>query len=133
MELLGHWGIAITLNACAHVLPALLRWAFDGMDDFSAALPRGSRQDCRKRLPSGRKNSNDLGVCSGHLPRVSRGTRASEPQNARIVIGHRARLRNAPSAASRGLGPLATGVPRVRPLRRARRAHESDLPPIHAP
>ena len=33
MEVLGHSGIAITMNTYAHVLPTLLRGAVDGMDD----------------------------------------------------------------------------------------------------
>ena len=34
MEILGHSGIAITMNTYAHVLPSLLGSAADGMDDF---------------------------------------------------------------------------------------------------
>jgi len=34
MEVLGHSGIAITMNTYAHVLPTLLRDAVDGMDDL---------------------------------------------------------------------------------------------------
>ena len=33
MEVLGHSGIAITMNTYARVLPTLLRGAVDGMDD----------------------------------------------------------------------------------------------------
>jgi hypothetical protein len=33
MEILGHSGIAITMNTYAHVLPTLLAGAADGMDD----------------------------------------------------------------------------------------------------
>jgi integrase len=33
MEILGHSGIAITMNTYAHVLPSLLGGAAEGMDD----------------------------------------------------------------------------------------------------
>jgi integrase len=35
MEILGHSGIAITMNTYAHVLPTLLGGAVGGMDDVS--------------------------------------------------------------------------------------------------
>jgi hypothetical protein len=65
MEILGHSGIAITMNTYAHVLPSLLGGAAEGMTTFLDDRGR-CRQRCRQSGWDRPGKANDLDVCPGH-------------------------------------------------------------------
>ena len=61
------------------------------------------------------------------------GTRTPDPTLPERVSATRRDLGTHLPAVLPRLGPLATVLPRVCLRRRARRGHDSDLPPLHAP